>query len=139
MPKRILVVEDDVLNSILLCTVLEAAGFSVEAVKDGALVIERVKAYAPDLITMDINLPNISGLDLIRELGADASLAKIPVLAITAYVGKGDEALVRSAGAMEFFAKPISIKAFVTAVRKLLSDAATGSGKTKKARLPMRH
>ena len=138
MPKRILVVEDDVLNSILLCTVLETAGFSVEAVKDGALVIERVKAYAPDLITMDINLPNISGLDLIRELGADASLAKIPVLAITAYVGKGDEALVRSAGAMEFFAKPISIKAFVTAVQRLLSEAATGSQKTNKARLAMR-
>jgi two-component system cell cycle response regulator DivK len=125
MPKRILVVEDDVLNSALLCTVLETTGFLVEAVRDGAKVIGRAKEFVPDLITMDINLPNISGLDLIRKLRADPSLATIPVLALTAYVGKGDEALIRRAGATEFIAKPISIKPFVTAVQDLLSEAAS--------------
>jgi two-component system cell cycle response regulator DivK len=123
MPKRILVVEDDVLNSVLLCTVLETAGFSVVAVRDGAKVIERANEFAPDLITMDINLPNISGLDLICKLRANPNLSRIPVLALTAYVGKGDEALIRRAGATDFFAKPISIKPFVTAVQELLSEA----------------
>lgn len=124
MPKRILVVEDDVLNSALLCTVLETTGFFVEAVRDGGKVIARAKEFIPDLITMDINLPNVSGLDLIRKLRADASLATIPILALTAYVGKGDEALIRRAGATEFFAKPISIRPFVAVVQELLSEAA---------------
>jgi two-component system cell cycle response regulator DivK len=137
MPKRILVVEDDVLNSVLLCTVLATTGFSVEAVRDGAKVIERAKQFAPDLITMDINLPNISGLDLICKLRADASLARIPVLALTAYVGKGDEALIRRAGATDFFAKPISIRPFVTAVQELLRKAASAPTSSAKVELPL--
>ena len=121
MSKCILVVEDDLLNRMLLCTVLEKTGFSVQAVSDGAQVLETAKELDPDLITMDINLPNILGLELIKTLRADTKLSKIPILAITAYVGKGEEARIRNAGAKHFMAKPISIKPFLTVVDQLLS------------------
>jgi two-component system cell cycle response regulator DivK len=120
--KRILVVEDDVLNSMLLCAVLENTGYAVEAVADGAQVLQKAKKFVPDLITMDINLPNVSGLELIEKVRADSSLSQIPILAITAYVGKAEEERIRAAGAQEFMAKPISIVPFVIAVTKLLSD-----------------
>ena len=93
VPKRILVVEDHLLNRMLLCTVLEKTGFCVQGVSDGARVFEKADKFGPDVITMDINLPNISGLDLIERLRSDVKLATTPILAITAYVGKGEEDL----------------------------------------------
>lgn len=123
--KCILVVEDDLLNRMLLCTVLEKTGFAVQAVGDGAQVLTKANEFEPDLITMDINLPNVSGLELIRQLQADAKLGTIPILAITAYVGKGEEARIREAGATSFMAKPISIRPFLAAVDQLLLDGAT--------------
>ena len=125
MSKRILVVEDDLLNRMLLCTVLEKAGLVVQAVTDGALVLDRAKEFVPDLITMDINLPNISGLELIKRLKADPKLCQIPILAVTAYVGKGEEARVRQAGANDFLTKPISISPYLAAVTRLLSNSET--------------
>lgn len=120
MAKRVLVVEDDLLNRMLLCAVLKANGFAVEEVTDGAHAIEAARRFEPDLITMDINLPNISGLELIKRVRADDELKHVPVLAVTAYVGRGEESRIRRAGAQDFMAKPISIKPFVAAVNRLL-------------------
>jgi two-component system cell cycle response regulator DivK len=122
--KRILVVEDDLLNRMLLCTVLENSGFQVQSVTDGRHVLKKTKEFGPDLITMDINLPSVSGLELIQRLQADPSLQQIPILAVTAYVGKGEEARIRRAGASDFLAKPISIKPFLAAVSRLLPPEA---------------
>ncbi|EGD57258.1 response regulator receiver protein [Novosphingobium nitrogenifigens DSM 19370] len=120
MAKRILVVEDNDLNRKLFGDLLVAKGFDVETLADGHAVIERARDFAPDLVIMDIQLPNISGLELIEALKGDETLAQIPVLAVTAYAGKGDEERIREAGAEGYLAKPVSITPFLLAVGKLL-------------------
>ena len=72
------------------------------------------------MVLMDIQLPNVSGVDLIAALKADRALAAVPILAVTAYAGKGDEDRIRDAGAADYLAKPVSIGPFMTAVRRLL-------------------
>ena len=118
--KRILVVEDNDLNRKLFSDLLKAKGFEVEPLADGFAVIERARAFAPDLVIMDIQLPRISGLELIEALKADAHLRTIPVLAVTAYAGKGDEERIREAGAEGYLAKPVSIMPFLQAVGQLI-------------------
>ncbi len=120
MAKRILVVEDNDLNRRLFCDVLKANGYEVEPVADGELALNAARAFAPDLAIMDIQLPNISGLDLIAAMTRDASLADVPILAVTAYAGKGDEARIREAGAADYLSKPVSIMPFMAAVKALL-------------------
>jgi two-component system cell cycle response regulator DivK len=122
MAKRILVVEDNDLNRKLFCDVLKSQGFDVEPVADGHEALERARSFAPDLIIMDIQLPNISGLDLIEAAKEDVTLRGIPVLAVTAYAGKGDEERIRQAGAEGYLAKPVSIGPFMAAVRALIAD-----------------
>ncbi|MDE2562102.1 MAG: response regulator [Sphingomonadales bacterium] len=120
MAKRILVVEDNDLNRKLFCDLLKANGFAVEPVADGREAIERARLFVPNLVIMDIQLPNISGLELIEALKADNTLRSIPVLAVTAYAGKGDEERIREAGAEGYLAKPVSIGPFMTAVKALV-------------------
>ena len=118
--KRVLVVEDDLLNRMFLCAVLEGGGFVADSVSDGAHVIETARRLRPDVITMDINLPHVSGLELIKRLRADADLKEIPIFAVTAYVGKGEESRIRKAGADDFLAKPIRMKALLDTVNRLV-------------------
>jgi two-component system cell cycle response regulator DivK len=123
--KRILVVEDDLLNRMFFSATLEASGFDVRMVTDGAQVMDATKDFAPDLITMDINLPNVSGVDLIKRLRTSSKFKAVPIIAITAYVGKGEEARIRKAGASDYMAKPISIKPFLASVERLLDGGPT--------------
>jgi two-component system, cell cycle response regulator DivK len=123
MAKRILVVEDNDLNRKLFCDVLRSQGFAVEPVSDGRDALDKARNFVPNLIIMDIQLPNISGLDLIEAAKADKVLRSIPVLAVTAYAGKGDEERIRDAGADNYLAKPVSIGPFMAAVRGLIERA----------------
>jgi two-component system cell cycle response regulator DivK len=118
--KRILVVEDNDLNRKLFCDVLRASGFEVEPVADGELVLNAARAFAPDLVIMDIQLGTVSGVDLIASMRRDSALNDTPVLAVTAYAGKGDEDRIRDAGATGYLSKPVSIGPFMAAVRGLL-------------------
>lgn len=122
MAKRILVVEDNDLNRKLFCDVLKANGFEVVPVADGKNVLGTAKKFAPHLVIMDIQLPNVSGIDLITELKSDEAFAEVPVLAVTAYAGKGDEERIRGAGAEDYLAKPVSIGPFMAAVRALIDQ-----------------
>jgi two-component system cell cycle response regulator DivK len=124
MMQRILVVEDNDLNRKLFCDVLQAGGFSVEPVADGGMALERARSFVPNLVIMDIQLQDISGLDLIAGLKQDAALCDIPVLAVTAYAGKGDEERIRQVGAEGYLAKPVSIVPFMNAVKGLLDRSA---------------
>jgi two-component system cell cycle response regulator DivK len=124
MAKRILVVEDNDLNRKLFCDVLRSQGFAVEPVADGLEALDRARSFVPNLIIMDIQLPNVSGLDLIEEAKADPVLRSIPMLAVTAYAGIGDEQRIRDAGADSYLAKPVSIGPFMTAVRALVEKPA---------------
>jgi two-component system cell cycle response regulator DivK len=128
MAKRILVVEDNDLNRKLFCDVLKSQGYVVEPVGDGRVALESARSFAPDLIIMDIQLPNISGLDLIEAAKLDPVLRPIPVLAVTAYAGKGDEERIRHAGAEGYLAKPVSIGPFMAAVKGLLAQTSAVAG-----------
>lgn len=120
MQKRILVVEDNDLNRRLFCDVLRANGFAVEPVADGNDAIERARIFIPNLVVMDIQLQDVSGLDLIATLKKDSQLSDVPVLAVTAYAGKGDEQRIREIGAEGYLAKPVSIGPFMAAVKGLV-------------------
>lgn len=134
MTKRILVVEDNDLNRKLFCDVLQAGGFSVEPVADGNRAIEAARAFTPNLVVMDIQLQDVSGLDLISILKHDADLAEVPVLAVTAYAGKGDEQRIRESGAEGYLSKPVSIGPFMAAVRGLMEDIPAETAHVRTAR-----
>ncbi|MDN4632135.1 response regulator [Sphingomonas sp. PsM26] len=120
MAKRVLVVEDNELNLKLFCDLLEAHEYVTEGVRDGREAVVSARAFQPDLIVMDIQLPHVSGYDLILQLKADSALREIPVMAVTAYAGREDEERIRTAGADAYVSKPISLVRFVDAVAALL-------------------
>jgi two-component system cell cycle response regulator DivK len=122
--QKILVVEDNELNLKLFCDLLGAHGYEAEPVRDGREALERARAFAPDLVVMDIQMPHISGLELIEQMKADDELRRTPIMAVTAYAARGDEERIRDAGAEGYVSKPISVMKFVEAVRQLLEDAA---------------
>ena len=124
MGQKILVVEDNELNLKLFCDLLRAHGYAAEPVRDGREAIERARAFVPDLVVMDIQMPHISGLELIEQMKADAGLRQIPIMAVTAYAAKGDEERIRDAGAEGYVSKPISVMKFVAAVAALLEAVA---------------
>ncbi|PSJ41839.1 two-component system response regulator [Sphingomonas deserti] len=124
MVQKILVVEDNELNLKLFCDLLRAHGYAAEPVRDGREAIERARNFAPDLIVMDIQMPHISGLELIEQLKQDDELKRTPIMAVTAYAAKGDEERIRDAGAEGYVSKPISVMKFVAAVAGLLEAAA---------------
>lgn len=114
-----LVVEDNELNLKLFCDLLRAHGHVTEPVRDGREVVERARGFSPDLVIMDIQLPHVSGLELIEALKKDKALAAVPIMAVTAYAGKGDEDRIRAAGAEAYVSKPISVMKFIETVEGL--------------------
>lgn len=123
MAKRILVVEDNDLNRKLFCDVLKSQGYAVEPVADGHVALQRAREFVPNLIIMDIQLAEVSGVELIEQAKRDPVLRPIPVLAVTAYAGKGDEERIRDAGVEGYLAKPVSIGPFMLAVKSLVERA----------------
>ena len=120
MAKKVLIVEDNELNLKLFCDLLKAHGYDADAVRDGRDAFAKALECQPDLIIMDIQLPNVSGLELIERIKADATLGHIPIMAVTAYAAKGDEERIRAAGAEAYISKPVPLAKFVEAVRSLL-------------------
>lgn len=119
MAKRVLVVEDNELNLKLFCDLLRAHGHVTEPVRDGREVVDRARSFSPELVIMDIQLPHISGLELIEALKKDEVLGSVPIMAVTAYAGKGDEDRIRAAGAEAYVSKPISVMKFIETVEGL--------------------
>ena len=116
MGKTILVVEDNELNLRLFCDLLGAHGYAAHAVRDGRDCIALARDLHPDLIIMDIQMPHVSGLELIEQIKGDPALKSIPIMAVTAYAGKGDEDRIRAAGAEAYVSKPISVIKFIESV-----------------------
>ena len=123
MGQKILVVEDNELNLKLFCELLRAHGYQAEPVRDGREAVARAREFRPDLIVMDIQMPHISGLELIEQMKRDEELRPVPIMAVTAYAAKGDEERIRDAGAEGYVSKPISVMRFVEAVAGLLEAA----------------
>ena len=123
MAAKVLIVEDNALNLKLFTDLLRAHGFEVEPLADGGEALARARAFLPDLVIMDIQLGGVSGLDLIEQMRKDEGLAAIPVLAVTAYAGTGDEDRILSAGATAYVSKPVSVMPFLETVKGLVHAA----------------
>lgn len=122
MAKKILIVEDNDLNMKLFNDLLQAHGYETVQTVDGRDALKLVREHSPDLILMDIQLPEISGLEVTKMIKADDDLKDIPVIAVTAFAMKGDEEKIREGGCEGYIAKPISVPHFLETVQKFLSD-----------------
>jgi two-component system cell cycle response regulator DivK len=120
MAKTALIVEDNALNLKLMKDLLEASGISTLQTKDGKQALGLARAHKPNVILMDIQLPDVSGLDVTRWLKADPDLKHIPVIAVTALALRGDEERVREAGCDAYITKPISVSSFLAVVRRFI-------------------
>jgi two-component system cell cycle response regulator DivK len=120
---KILIVEDNALNIKLFCDLLAAHGHEPEAVTDSRLAIDAARAFVPELVITDIQLPHVSGFELIKMIRADENLGDVPIMAVTAYSAQGDEERIRAAGAQSYVSKPISVVKFVAAVEELLEPS----------------
>ncbi len=122
MAKHVLIVEDNELNMKLFNDLLEANGYATIQTRSGVEAVELTRTRRPDLILMDIQLPEVSGLEVIRWIKDDEALRHIPVIAITAFAMKGDEEKIRQGGCEAYLSKPISVVKFLETVRHYLSD-----------------
>jgi two-component system cell cycle response regulator DivK len=120
MAKSVLIVEDNELNMKLFNDLLQANGYRTLQTKDGREAVDIARANRPDLILMDIQLPEISGLEITRILKDDPDLRSIPVIAVTAFAMKGDEEKIREGGCEGYIAKPISVANFLQTVARFL-------------------
>jgi two-component system cell cycle response regulator DivK len=120
MSKKVLIVEDNELNMKLFRDLLEAHGFETVQTREGLKALDMAREHKPDLILMDIQLPEVSGLDVTKWIKNDASLSSIPVLAVTAFAMKGDEERILEGGCEGYLSKPITVTTFIETVRKFL-------------------
>ena len=118
--KKVLIVEDNELNMKLFHDLLDAQGYETLQTREGLEALSLAREQRPDLILMDIQLPEISGLEVTKWLKADDELSSIPVVAVTAFAMKGDEERIRQGGCEAYISKPISVSGFLETIRQLL-------------------
>ena len=124
MSKTVLIVEDNELNMKLFHDLLEAQGYETLQTREGLQALALAREHRPDLILMDIQLPEISGLEVVKWLKEDEELSSIPVIAVTAFAMKGDEERIREGGCEAYLSKPISIAKFIATVKTYLEAEA---------------
>ena len=122
---KILIVEDNALNVKLFCDLLAAHGHEPRPVTDGRYALDQAREFRPDLVITDIQLPHVTGLELIRMIRGDKQLREVPIMAVTAYAAAADEERIRAAGAQAYVSKPISVAKFVAQVNDLLGTQET--------------
>src|ERR1700691_5503549 len=118
--KKVLIVVDNDLNMKLFNDLLEAHGYHTLQTRDGVEALKMAREHRPDLILMDIQLPEISGLEVTKWLKEDDDLRGIPVIAVTAFAMKGDEEVIRQGGCEAYISKPISVTSFLDTVRRFI-------------------
>ena len=120
MSKTVLIVEDNELNMKLFHDLLEAQGYATLQTKDGREALKLAREHRPDLVLMDIQLPEVSGLEVTKWIKEDENLREIPVIAVPAFAMKGDEEKIRRGGCEAYIAKPISVSEFLATVQKFI-------------------
>ncbi|MEZ5776130.1 MAG: response regulator [Hyphomicrobiaceae bacterium] len=123
MAKTVLIVEDNELNMKLFHDLLDAHGYDTIQTRSGMEALSLARAHHPDLILMDIQLPEVSGLEVTKWLKEDDDLRRIPVVAVTAFAMKGDEERIRQGGCEAYISKPISVPMFLETVRHFIGHA----------------
>ena len=121
--KTVLIVEDNELNMKLFHDLLEARGYNILQTREGMEALRLAREHRPDLILMDIQLPEVSGLEVTKWIKEDDDLRRIPVIAVTAFAMKGDEERIREGGCEAYLSKPISVGKFLETVRHFLDAA----------------
>lgn len=121
MSKTILIVEDNELNMKLFHDLLDAHGYNTVQTRNGIDAMDLARSHMPDLILMDIQLPEVSGLEVTKMLKDDDELRKIPVVAVTAFAMKGDEERIREGGCEGYISKPISVTHFLETIGQLIN------------------
>ncbi|MBT3793299.1 MAG: response regulator [Rhodospirillales bacterium] len=121
MVQTVLIVEDNELNMKLFHDLLEAYGYATVQTKNGREAVGLAREHHPDLILLDIQLPEISGLEITKILKADDDLKSIPIIAVTAFAMKGDEEKIREGGCEAYIAKPISVDNFISTIQRILA------------------
>ena len=121
MAKTVLIVEDNELNMKLFHDLLESKGYGILQTRDGMDALKIARSERPDLILMDIQLPEVSGLEVTKWIKEDDDLRHIPVIAVTAFAMKGDEEKILEGGCEAYIAKPISVTSFLSTVEKFLA------------------
>ncbi len=114
--KTVLIVEDNELNMKLFNDLLEAHGYRVLQTREGLSALDIARQHKPDLILMDIQLPEVSGIEVTKWLKEDDELRSIPVVAVTAFAMKGDEQKIREGGCEAYISKPISVASFLSTI-----------------------
>lgn len=122
MSKSVMIVEDNELNMKLFNDLLEAKGYKTIQTRNGLEALDLAKEHMPDLILMDIQLPEVSGLEVTKWLKEDDKLHTIPVIAVTAFAMKGDEERIRQGGCEAYISKPISVATFLETIQNYLGD-----------------
>ena len=117
-----MIVEDNELNMKLFNDLLEAQSYQTIQTSNGLEALDLARLHRPDLILMDIQLPEISGLEVTKWLKEDDELSRIPVIAVTAFAMKGDEERIRQGGCEAYISKPISVMRFLETVKSYLGD-----------------
>lgn len=120
MAKKVMIVEDNELNMKLFRDLIEASGYETVRTRNGLEALDLARKHRPDLILMDIQLPEVSGLEVTKWLKEDEELAHIPVVAVTAFAMKGDEERIREGGCEAYISKPISVVHFLETIKRLL-------------------
>jgi two-component system cell cycle response regulator DivK len=120
--KTILLVEDDFMNMRLAQHILEAEGYTVLGATSGWEALNQIKNSLPDLILMDVQLPDIDGMTLVRIIRAGETAKKTVILALTAYAMKGDKEKILKTGCNDYISKPINVETFVSTVRRYLGS-----------------
>ena len=123
MPKSVMIVEDNELNMKLFNDLLESRGYTVIQTRNGMEALDLARAHMPDLILMDIQLPEVSGLVVTKWLKDDEQLAHIPVVAVTAFAMKGDEERILQGGCEGYISKPISVSHFLETIAQYIGPA----------------
>ncbi|MDP2618910.1 MAG: response regulator [Hyphomicrobiales bacterium] len=123
MAKTVLIVEDNELNMKLFHDLLDAHGYNTVETRNGMEALDLARKHRPDLILMDIQLPEVSGLEVTKWLKEDDELRSIPVIAVTAFAMKGDEERIRAGGCEAYISKPISVAQFLTTVKQFLRES----------------
>jgi two-component system cell cycle response regulator DivK len=126
-PCRILVVEDDALNRELMHAVLEGAGYIVLLAADAHAGLEMARRQRPDLVLMDVQLPEMDGLEATRRLRADPATAHIPVVAVTAHVKKDDAQRCLEAGCALHLPKPVDTRSLPEVVQRIIASKGRAS------------
>jgi two-component system, cell cycle response regulator DivK len=126
--KSILIVEDNELNMKLFHDLLNAHGYQTIQTRNGLDALALAREHRPDLVLMDIQLPEVSGLEVTRWLKDDDDLRDIPVIAVTAFAMRGDEERIRAGGCEAYLSKPISVALFLDTIAKHIGSAAVGRG-----------